>query len=286
MEIKKQNSYFLRIKEKLPIFLFNPDVLQYPKVTIPAIAEIMNVKSRSTVYRLLKDMRLDSNSLKNPDIKPLSKEEIGEYLVTHLTLKQGFSLYQWGIENRFDKKAKNHKRSGRKVVRGYGAAGPVARKRKTAQKTEADKQAEALRVKQALANSMIGGTQRTAITVDNSVNSKLKTAILNGDFRTDQATELARSLLGNGDTKNLDFTQQAYARIMVKSNDFNELQWSFEWLYKHELINSDAQTAVYRIVSGGTPTGQESPMVKQLVQMYKNNANSIDITKVGELVDY
>ena len=119
----KGQTQLERMREKLPAYLFNAEVMRFPKVTVPELQKRMFAKSKTTIYRLLKDLRLDKKSLESDEIEPLTNEEVGDYLINHLSVRQAFSLYDWALAQRFDKQAESAKKTGKKVTRGYGANG-------------------------------------------------------------------------------------------------------------------------------------------------------------------
>lgn len=281
----KGQTQLERMREKLPAYLFNAEVMRFPKVTVPELQKRMFAKSKTTIYRLLKDLRLDKKSLESDEIEPLTNEEVGDYLISHLSVRQAFSLYDWALAQRFDKQAESAKKTGKKVTRGYGANGPVKREKTAVQKTQEDKDKEAEMAKQAVANSPFNGGQQPA-NVDYSTAEKVKSAILNGDLTPEQATEIAENILNGQKFTELNSTQSAYIAMMKRDSSFNESQWSLDWLYNHLLTSGSAQAEFYQVA-----TGQKEPInlpasISKIMVYYKQNEGNVDISKVGESIDY
>lgn len=283
----KGQSQLTRMKEKLPAYLFNAEVMQFPKVTVPELQKRMFAKSKTTIYRLLKDLRLDKKSLTSADVTPLTSEEVGDYLLDHLSVRQAFSLYDWALAQRFDKQAKRAKETGKKVTRGYGANGPVKRERPaTVQKTEEDKKQEAELAKKAVENSPFNGGKQQAVETDSSTAGKLKSAILNHDLTTDQASSIAETILNGQPFMSMTPTQEAYIAMMKRDSNFNEYQWSADWLYNHKLTNKSAQSDFYQALIGQKDVSGLPSAISQLAYLYKKNTESIETKKLGESVDY
>lgn len=282
----KGQSQLDRMREKLPAYLFNAEVMRFPKVTVPELQKRMFAKSKTTIYRLLKDLKLDKKSLTSADVTPLTSEEVGDYLLDHLSVRQAFSLYEWALAQRFDKQAKRAKETGKKVTRGYGANGPVKREKASVQKTEEDKKREAELARQAVKNSPFNGGKQQAVETDSSTAGKLKSAVLNGDLPTKQATEIAETILNGQRFVKLTDTQGAYIEMMKQDSGFDEYQWSLDWLYKHLLTNGSAQTEFYQVATGLKEATNLPANVSQMEIFYKRNAENVDIDKVGESIDY
>lgn len=282
----KGQTQLERMQEKLPLYLFNAEVLRFPAVTVPLIQKHMFAKSKTTVYRLLKDIKLDKVSIKDENTEQLSNEEVGNYLVDHLTVRQAFSLYDWALSKRFDKQVEKAKRTGEKVKRGYGANGPVKREKVAVKKNDEDKKQEAELVAQAINHSAITGEQQPGQNVDNSTQGKLKSAILNRDLQADQATTIAETILNGQAFSELNGTQSAFIDMMKHDEQFNEYQWSIDWLYKHSLSNNSVQAEFYRLATGQENTGNVPEAVGRMLIFYRNNAERINLNKVGDSIDY
>lgn len=279
----KGQSQLDRMRVKLPAYLFNADVIRFPKVTIPEIQKHMGAKSRTTVYRLLKDIHLDPKSIANPDVKPLSADEIGDYLVNRLTLAEGFGLYNWALAERFDKQLTKAELEGTKVTRAYGAHGVKRAKSKTAERTEENQQEQAGLAKQAVNNSPFTGHKTTPVT--DSAADKVKSAIVGGDLSHEQANKVALAIL-NRDHSGLDETEQSYVDMLTVDSNINQYQWAVDWLYKHSLSSNTAQTAFYRLAQGGGDENGAPSQAVALLAVYRSNRDVIDISKVGDSVDY
>lgn len=282
----KGQSQLTRMKEKLPAYLFNTEVMQFPKVTVPELQKHMFAKSKTTIYRLLKDLRLDKKSLTSADVEPLTNEEVGDYLLDHLSVRQAFSLYDWALEKRFDKQAERAKATGKKVTRGYGANGPVKREKASVQKTEEDKKREAELAKQAVKNSPFNGGKQQAVEIDSSTAGKLKNAVLNKDLTVEQTNAIAETILNGQPFMSMTPTQEAYIAMMKRDSAFNEYQWSADWLYSHKLTNKSAQSDFYQALIGQKDVSSLSSAISQLVYLYKKNVKNIETQKLGESVDY
>lgn len=282
----KGQSQLDRMREKLPAYLFNAEVMRFPKVTVPELQKHMFAKSKTTIYRLLKDLKLDKKSLTSADVTPLTSEEVGDYLLDHLSVRQAFSLYEWALAQRFDKQAKRAKETGKKVTRGYGANGPVKREKPSVQKTEEDKEKEAELAKQAVSNSPFNGGKQQTAELDTSTAGKLKSAILNHDLTTDQASSIAETILNGQAFMSMTPTQEAYIAMMKRDSNFNEYQWSADWLYSHKLTNKSAQSDFYQALIGQKEVSGLPSAISQLAYLYKKNAENIETKKLGESVDY
>ena len=282
----KGKTQLERMQEKLPAYLFNAEVMRFPKVTVPELQKRMFAKSKTTIYRLLKDLRLDKKSLESDEIEPLTNEEVGDYLINHLSVRQAFSLYDWALAQRFDKQAESAKKTGKKVTRGYGANGPVKREKASVQKTEEDKKREAELAKQAVKNSPFNGGKQQAVEIDSSTAGKLKNAVLNKDLTVEQTNAIAETILNGQPFMSMTPTQEAYIAMMKRDSAFNEYQWSADWLYSHKLTNKSAQSDFYQALIGQKDVSSLSSAISQLVYLYKKNVKNIETQKLGESVDY
>lgn len=282
----KGQSQLDRMREKLPAYLFNAEVMRFPKVTVPELQKHMFAKSKTTIYRLLKDLKLDKKSLTSADVTPLTSEEVGDYLLDHLSVRQAFSLYEWALAQRFDKQAKRAKETGKKVTRGYGANGPVKREKASVQKTEEDKKREAELARQAVKNSPFNGGKQQAVETDSSTAGKLKSAVLNKELTVEQVNAIAETILNGQPFMSMTPTQEAYIAMMRRDSAFNEFQWCADWLYNHKLTNKSAQSDFYQALIGQKDVSSLSSAISQLVYLYKKNVKNIETQKLGESVDY
>lgn len=279
-----------RLKEKLPEYLFNSETLAYPKVSRPRIAEAMGAKSITTVDRLLKNLKFDREH--NKSNEHLTNEEVGEYLVKHLTVEQAYGLYYWAQENRFDKKAKQAKKSGKQVKRAYGLEGEkITRQRKTPEKTKADQKAEIELAKKTVANAKLGGQTEQQLNhhapVDDT-NAQIKRALQSHDVTNEQLINVAMSVFTH-DSIPEDSTIRAYKQKLIKDPHINEYQWAIDYLYKHFLTNGNAQSTFYKFASEDkNPTGQDNlgVNVTTLLNFYEVGKSHINIKKVGDSVGY
>ncbi len=226
-----------RIQTRLVDYLFNPDTLAKPRVTLSEIARAAKITSNgkhttaTQVSRWLEAMHLDKTSRKK-NIKPMEPEAVGQWLTAHLTFDQVMNLYEWAKENRPDQMPVPED-----SARGYKPN--TKRKHKKAHQTKAERQ-KAVDDAKAAVEAIVNGQSESknmaesAKQVDDlqaGLNDKIHAWLADGSWSMTQAKALANDILNAASLSDVapqDAMSKAVFDQMQADDDFNPYQWAFD----------------------------------------------------------
>lgn len=289
---EKMNRTEMNMREKLPKYLFNAYVMQWKGMTVPLLAQKLGYKKNSlrAVYRLLQKLHLDKKSIEKNDL--LSADEVGEKLINTLTGRQLFDVYEWAIDRvhgRFDLQMKKKKN----VVRPYLTSGKPRKKRSDAKDDKELRAKQKRLAEETLAGSFTEnskGLEESTKTPDYELSltgkDMIQKAYSSGSLQEKQLTAIAKAILA-GKVDSLGETEKNFAKKLQGLVNFNEYQWSLDWLYQHFLTSSTARQQFYSIAVGDKPVAVTRGVISELLELYgEAPQDKIKIATVGDSVDY
>ena len=288
----KMNQTEKNMREKLPEYLFNADIMQWKGMTIPLLAQKLGYKKNSlrAVYRLLQKLHLDKKSIEKGDL--LSADEVGDILINTLSGRQLFDVYTWAIDRvhgRFDLKMKSKK----KITRPYLSSGKPRKKRSDAKDDKKLRDKRKKLAEETLAGSFAEnskGLEESAKAPDYELSltgkDLIQKAYSSGSLQEKQLTAIAKAILA-GKVDSLGETEKNFAKKLQGLTNFNEFQWAIDWLYQHLLTSSTARQQFYSIAVGDKPVAVTRGVISEMLELYgEAPQDKIKIATVGDSVDY